>query len=103
MPEAMDVLDWFARWYEAQCDGGWEHQHGPSIDTIDNPGWSLKIDLTGTDCDGRTLDRIKHNYEHKTDWWTCWTENNVFNGASGPLHLRSLLEAFRDWATNVHE
>ncbi|MCM2498968.1 immunity 53 family protein [Neorhizobium galegae] len=45
----MDVLDWFGRWYEAQCDGAWEHGFGASIDTLDNPGWSLKIDLAGTD------------------------------------------------------
>lgn len=96
----MDVLDWLAHWYEAQCDGDWEHSFGPSISTLDNPGWSLKIDLAGTDCDGRTLDRIKHNYEHETDWWTCWTEGNVFHASGGPLQLRSLLEAFRDWATN---
>jgi hypothetical protein len=97
----MDVLDWLARWYEAQCDGDWEHGFGPAINTIDNPGWSLKIDLIGTDCDGRVLERITHNYEHETDWWACWTEGNAFHGAGGPLHLRSLLEAFRDWATNV--
>ncbi|MBV5264024.1 immunity 53 family protein [Pinisolibacter aquiterrae] len=96
----MDVLDWFARWYESQCDGDWEHGFGPSIGTLDNPGWSLEIDLTGTDCDGRTLERITHNYEHETGWWTCWTDGNVFRGAGGPLRLRSLLEAFRDWATN---
>lgn len=97
----MDVLEWLARWYHAQCDGDWEHRFGLSIGTIDNPGWSLKIELTGTECDGRTLDRITHNCEHELDWWTCWTEDNVFHGASGPLHLRSLLEAFREWATNV--
>ncbi|MGJ4855802.1 Imm53 family immunity protein [Labrys sp. La1] len=80
----MDVLDWFARWYEAPCDGDWEHGFGPSISTLDNPGWSLEINLAGTDCDGRTLNRIAHNYEHETDWWTCWTEGNVFHGTGGP-------------------
>lgn len=97
----MDVLDWLAGWYQAQCDGDWEHGFGPSIRTIDNPGWSMEIALAGTDCDGRVLERISHNYEDDTDWWTCWTENNVFKGCGGPLHLRSLLEAFRSWATNV--
>ena len=97
----MDVLDWLARWYEAQCDGDWEHGFGPAINTIDNPGWSVRINLAGTDCDGRVLERITHNYEHETDWWACWTEGNAFHGAGGPLQLRSLLEAFRGWATNV--
>jgi len=46
---------------------------------------------------GGTLDLISHNYEHETDWWACWTEENVFHGAGGPLHLRSLLENFREW------
>lgn len=63
----MDVLDWFSQWYDAQCDGDWEHGFGASIGAIDNPGWSLKIDLKGTDCDGRTLDRITHNDAHDTD------------------------------------
>ena len=97
----MDVLDWLARWYDAQCDGDWEHEFGPSISTIDNPGWSLKIDLVGTDCDGRTLDCIEYNGDDEIDWWTCWTEENTFHGAGGPLHLRSLLQAFRDWATMI--
>lgn len=99
----MDVVDWFARWHEGQCDGDWEHGVGASIDTLDNPGWLLTVDLAGTDCDGRILDRFSHNYEHKLDWWTCWTEDNVFCGAGGPRQLRSLLEAFRDWATSVRQ
>ncbi|WP_108661544.1 immunity 53 family protein [Acuticoccus kandeliae] len=97
----MDVLDWLARWYEAQCDGDWEHQQGVSITTLDNPGWALEIDLSGTDCDGRTLDPVAHNHEHEIDWWICRTENNKFLGYAGPFHLRSLLEVFRDWATKV--
>lgn len=118
----MDALDWLCRWYQAQCDGDWEHSFGPSmtmvenarrplqgggayvfgsaITTIDNPGWSLHIELAGTDCDGRMLDRIEQKLEHETDWWTCWTEANVFHGAGGPLQLRALLETFRDWATS---
>lgn len=97
----MDVLEWFECWYEAQCDGDWEHGFGPQITTIDNPGWAIKVDLDGTDCDGRTLDRISHNLGDDTDWWTCWTQGNEFHGAGGPRQLRSLLEAFRAWATAV--
>lgn len=95
----MDVLDWLADWYQSQCDGDWEHGNGLLIDTLDNPGWSIKIDLAGTDCDGRTLDRCTHNYEHATDWRICWTEDNIFHGVGGPLQLRAMLESFREWAT----
>jgi len=80
----MDVLDWLANWYAAQRDGEWEHGFGPAINTLDNPGWTLKVPLAGTDCDGRTLGRRTHNYDHHTDWWACWTEDNVFHGVGGP-------------------
>ncbi len=97
----MDVLDWLARWYETQCNGDWEHRFGPSIGTIDNPGWQIMIDLTESDCDGRILERVWHNQDHEAEWWTCWTEDNAFHGAGGPLALRPLLEAFRDWVEKV--
>lgn len=93
----MDVLDWLERWYEAQCDGDWEHGFGPQISTIDNPGWSLTVDLDGTDCNGRILEAIEHNYDHETEWRKCWTEGNEFHGVGGPRQLRAILETFRAW------
>lgn len=93
----MDVLDRLERWYEAQCDGDWEHGFGPQISTIDNPGWRLKVDLHGTDCDGRILEPVENNYDHDTEWWRCWTEGNEFHGAGGPRKLRAILETFRAW------
>jgi hypothetical protein len=95
------TLDWLTRWYESQCDGLWEHGYGIAIGTIDNPGWSLKIELRDTALDGRTLDRIMHDYEHETEWWTCWTENNEFHGAGGPQQLAPMIRAFRDWAEGI--
>ena len=32
-------------WYQAQCDEDWEHGEGITIETLDNPGWSLEIAL----------------------------------------------------------
>ena len=43
----MDELQLLQEWYVAQCDGDWEHSYGVKIDTLDNPGWSLKVDLVG--------------------------------------------------------
>jgi hypothetical protein len=33
-----DLLKRLQDWYVSQCDGGWEHTYGISIDTLDNPG-----------------------------------------------------------------
>jgi hypothetical protein len=44
-----DDLSWLQRWYSAHCDGEWEHGFGVTIETLDNPGWSVKIDVEGTE------------------------------------------------------
>lgn len=35
------IDDWFAQ----QCDGNWEHNFGIKLQTLDNPGWNLDVDL----------------------------------------------------------
>ena len=42
-------------WYLAQCNGDWEHEFGIKIDTLDNPGWSVVIDLLGTNYENKKL------------------------------------------------
>ncbi|MBN8814095.1 MAG: immunity 53 family protein [Sphingomonas sp.] len=98
---ANDAVGWLMNWYRSHCDDDWEHSYGVTIDTIDNPGWSLKVDLADTELDGRTLAEVTHNYEHDSDWWMCRTENNKFVGVGGPLHLESLIYQFKRWATGA--
>jgi len=41
----MDLLTWLEEWYRCKCDGAWEHSHGVRLDTIDNPGWRVEVDI----------------------------------------------------------
>jgi hypothetical protein len=50
-----DSLTWLQAWYASQCNGDWEHEYGVSIETLDNPGWLLKLDLQETGMDGLTF------------------------------------------------
>src|SRR3954469_18783567 len=50
-----DVLDQLQRWYAQHCNGEWEHSYGISIQTLDNPGWRVKIDLHQTDLESKIL------------------------------------------------
>jgi hypothetical protein len=59
-----DVLAELQRWYLDQCDGDWEHAYGITIDTLDNPGWSLRIDLTETPLSDREYRRAE---AHRTE------------------------------------
>lgn len=36
------------RWYASQCNGEWEHSYGVWIDSLDNPGWQVRISLRET-------------------------------------------------------
>ena len=65
-----DVLSQLQQWYARQCDGDWEHQYGVKVDTLDNPGWRVTIDLAGTDLEGRQFDPIERGLgdDSSTDW-----------------------------------
>jgi hypothetical protein len=52
-----DVWTWLQSWYVAQCNGDWEHSYGIAIDTLDNPGWSVTIDVARTALDPTTYSR----------------------------------------------
>jgi hypothetical protein len=43
-----NILDWIQEWLAQNCDGDWEHAQNFIITTIDNPGWSVTINLVGT-------------------------------------------------------
>lgn len=91
------ILDRLQAWYVAQRDGEWEHAHGVKIGTLDNPGWSVEIDLVGTELVGRPFAEVKDDYEHETDWMVCRKKGATFVGACGPTRLEDVLRVFLDW------
>jgi hypothetical protein len=99
----MNPVEWLQQWYQAQCNGEWEHQYGVLIDTIDNPGWSVKIDLTGTPLQNLSMESVARGSVNHIGlngdqaWLQCKVENNRFEGAGGPLSLLEICEAFKNW------
>ena len=90
-------MEWLQTWYANQCDGDWEHSYGVAIDTLDNPGWSVQIDLTDTPLDGRSYSRQEtHRTEH--DWVVTWIANGQFHVACGPGNLVEAVSRFRRWS-----
>ncbi|WP_298671923.1 immunity 53 family protein [uncultured Sphingomonas sp.] len=100
-----DNLAWLSRWYLAQCDSDWELSYGVKIDTIDNPGWSLKIDLADTQMQGRAFERAEHGepsgdleeWQRTGSWWVARLEGDTFAVACGPLDLLAAIGVFRQW------
>jgi len=86
------------RWFQAQCDGDWEHGEGIAIETLDNPGWSLKVSLADTPLEHKAFAELKRDYESETEWLTCFLRDGKFMGACGPQKLEEMMEGFLTWA-----
>ena len=57
----MSALSRLEAWYMRQCNDDWEHQYGVKIDTLDNPGWSVTVDLIDTNLDGVDFVTVAEN------------------------------------------
>jgi hypothetical protein len=93
----MDGMAKLCAWYERQCVDEWHEDHGVNISTLDNPGWSLKVDLGRTNLEGREFSEIKRETsEH--DWLVARKRGHVFEAAGGPMNLPELVDVFLSWA-----
>lgn len=92
---------WLQAWYVEQCNGDWEHSYGITITTLDNPGWSVAIDLAGT-CLAEAGFPRREVHRSEDDWCVTWKEKDAFAAACGPTNLAEALHEFRTWATQSH-
>ena len=92
------ALSRLCQWYLSYCDGEWEHEYRIHIRTIDNPGWSIAINLVGTDLEGVTFERqfVEHS-EHS--WYSVEIADGRFLGACGPMNLETVIEIFLELAS----
>jgi len=98
----MTVLRDLQKWYLAQCNENWEHQFGVTIGTLDNPGWTVTIDLVDTPLANSEF-KVVEDMPDGDDWIKCWVANNKFNGVGGPEKLEEILTTFLTWARKVAE
>ena len=94
MDEALDRL---ARWYAAHCDGDWEHSFGITIESLDNPGWAVRVDLRLTELEERPLPREEF-HRSADDWLIRTVEDGQYRAFCGPLNLGEALSGFLAWA-----
>ena len=101
----MSILEEFQNWYKLQCNGVWEHSHGISIESCDNTGWWVKINLTGTSLQNQAFTEISEGVDAKrfavgSQWLNCRIENNTWHGAGDEAKLERILEIFLKWANS---
>lgn len=86
-------FDDLINWYSSQCNGDWEHSYGLKLDTLDNPGWLLTIDLAETKFE--YLKIVKSIIAISDDEWIHFEiTDNQFVGACSTLQLNNLIGKF---------
>jgi Immunity protein 53 len=98
----MSALADIQKWYASNCDGEWEHEFGIKIDTMDNPGWSVSIDLDDTNLEGKEF-RLIENHQSEESWIECRVKDNEFHGFGDPSKLEEILQIFIDWVKLQNE
>lgn len=89
----MDSIQRLQQWFLARCDGEWEHSYGIKIETLDNPGWQVEVDLAGTEwAEVKLARRVEERAP--ADWIHVEVAANKFTGAGGPENLGEIIQAF---------
>ena len=92
----MNSISWLEKWYQHNCDGFWEHSYGIKIETLDNPGWHVKIDLRETDYLYLESKELSEDIADD-NWVKCSITNGMFNGFGDCMKLETIIQIFREW------
>lgn len=92
--EQETLLTRIQNWYQTNCNNDWEHNYGFSIGTLDNPGWTIKIDLAETSLENLQFERTIDN--GRFDWMNVITKDKTITAACDPTKLGEVLKIFLD-------
>ncbi|MXO49281.1 hypothetical protein GRI69_13560 [Erythrobacter vulgaris] len=100
-----DNLEWLTNWYVRECNNDWEHSYGIKIETLDNPGWTVEIDLRETVLEGRWFESMHgevasdlDEWRERGSWWIASADGVRFKAACGPTDVSAVMGVFREWA-----
>jgi hypothetical protein len=96
----MPPVEFLQTWYRAQSNGHWECSHGITVESLNNPGWIVTIDLEGTPLENRAMPSVAREISQR-DWMVCEVDHNQFRGQGDPEKLVSILEIFQAWAESA--
>ena len=80
----------------SQCDGDWEHSYGVKIYNVDNPGWTVVIDLAETEFENSFDVEWRLVEKDSTDWYGISVKNNYFKASGDPSKLQFYWKNFEN-------
>jgi hypothetical protein len=84
-------------WFAQQPDSYRAKPGAVVINTLDNPGWSLKVSLDGTRLGGVVLPEFSPK-KGEANWFSRHSDGKVFCAYGGPLNLIDILKEFVEWS-----
>ncbi|PJK07714.1 rhodanese-related sulfurtransferase [Lysobacteraceae bacterium NML95-0200] len=82
-------------WYIEQCNDDWEHSYGVRIDTLDNPGWDISIDLNDTRWSDIEISLNRFD-DSDLNWYQYQVAGGKYLACGGPFLLEKLIQIFFD-------
>lgn len=88
-----NILEELQLWYQNQCDGNWEHNNVIKIETLDNPGWHITIDLEDTSLEGLAPFQIDEELSDE-NWYSIALKHKKYIASGDPTKLEMLIAHF---------
>ncbi len=93
---------WLLKWYQNQCYINEKNAAIIKIETLDNPGWYLTINLENNLLKDKIFKKIEIN-RTENDWLFCYIKNNKFEIPSGLFNIIEGLAIFKKWVLSFEE
>ncbi|MEY8762086.1 MULTISPECIES: Imm53 family immunity protein [Clostridium] len=90
----MPIIEVLQEWYKnisqnSMC-------MGIHIETVDNSGWCVCIDLFETAYENRSFQTV-YMRKSRSNWFKCTKKNGLFKGSGGVQNLEDILKVFYCW------
>lgn len=89
------TLQWLMSWYNEQCNNVWDSSMGVTINTLDNPGWDIYIDVKNTSLNKHEILYTSDPWDEKGNWYGYSIREGIFNGYGDPDKLSILILSFK--------
>ena len=93
------ILEWLGSWYQAKCNGDWEHNCGIMIETIDNPGWHISIDTEEAMTKLKSIPWVFVENQ-VDDWYGYKIQDGKFEASGDPSKIEFLINLFKEIIEN---
>jgi Immunity protein 53 len=95
-----ELVEWLEGWYQAQCDGDWEHQKASRSERWTTLAGELKSTFKGQHSNGASFQSLMSALGQTTTGSDCRTSDGRFLGHGGARNLAEILSIFRGWASD---